>query len=746
MPATPNRFLLWLRDLILLLLAMALGLRTRDPLVSAGVLAGFVMLAGSARRLDPKRYGIALPMVLGGSALLASLALWSRFGGGWLWTFPFLWAGYRAAVLGLTRGQTLRRNAPPILALLTLGLYALAFLGPWLLHPATEGGISLRIFDLQAGLHGVKAILTIKSWWVMLHFSLLLLISLIMKKSRWGFAYVGSLFLLAVITVTAWLPSLEATLVAIFSASPVSLCEQFLAFSLERFGAAGPGVMLLAAFAALILWPLYVESLNLRQAAQEAGILRAAMQTAAAHQLAQVVRGVTPVSLLAWFTQRGTLTLLVGSLWMALARFHAAGKILPHQRLADLAMPQGHFLWNPWNVLAAGLLGSVHFFLMALKKAHGQYDPRLKQSWLIVLGSLACGLFVPSGVTLFLLCFTTAWLLGLTLIFESYSHPADQSVKPNPPVAPYVPIPQPVDAPLRPNIQQPLPEPEPESQGEAIFRLGAPLVSLAQGQEGSVYSLDDRGRVFHGEKELPFLKTLDPLACVAAGAANLLVIDRNGTIRISPLQDGIPQPPQDHTAATAICGHTVNPFGTILALSGPRSCEIRGLWLASKKEQVLAQCIGDPMALGFSMDNRRLAVGDAEGRIHLLDMATRVWGSSLDASVAGDASPVEQILSLSDGGWLVRYRHAVAIWDGEGRLRHAVQPNGRVSVIAVHTASGRIAFGYEEGLVSTTTPEMKITKVHGRIHQGRVTALAFGLAGRTLLSAGTDGSVHRIEL
>jgi WD40 repeat protein len=201
--------------------------------------------------------------------------------------------------------------------------------------------------------------------------------------------------------------------------------------------------------------------------------------------------------------------------------------------------------------------------------------------------------------------------------------------------------------------------------------------------------------------------------------------------------------PTDLVNTTAeVSSFTVNSFGTILAYISPGASTVRGYILAAGKDQLFIDC-GIPLTdIRFSEDNRYLGIGTSEGKILVFDMASRQIAQTLTTpSLRG----VRYLRPTPEGGWVAAYDNdKVALWESFGSLLNTTGTNGGVTCLAVDGKTGTVAYGDSLGEITILDKDFELL-VTASLHEEDIVSVVFEPSGSSLVTAGRDGAVRRIE-
>lgn len=743
-------------------------------LIFAGLLALFFAMASAQNDEVPAFFAGSL---LGLGALIAAVWIGHLAGRFWwtpLWIFLSLlfFVGGRSLSENLDRGSAAFAYVVSILALL------FAVLGPWLLYgvlaktvetaaPAAPVAAAAVRGNLFSGMWRFISAM-FGSWWSILYLVLALLLGRFWA-GRWGWLILPLALVLAA-GVLEWLkPGGSQAYVNFFRGTPFEHVSAALRFSIERFGTAAWGAVLLGAGLAVLLLPVHMHIFRSSSAVTRAGEVRQVFGTTAA---ARVLRSSGTVSGLYSLASLLNLLTLAGMfilVWTALMRLAQAQGALPFNLpgIADLALPR----WKPlfqWPYLLNGFaVGLVGFLFAETQRRLRIVTNSAFISVLTLLGSLLMSIFIPAGCVLFL----GGQTLGLipsalaSLIGRSRERAAEPARR-----QPAAPAPQVDQADAREyrealermmreiadrqekeaaeQVVKQAPAPqytyEPALSGDLLLEHRIGIFNLIRAKPDGYAMVDNDYCVYHLEEmggwqwhqiadlSQEKVQGLIPLAGGRIGAVGLL--DR--VILLG-------QPNEEIQASFAIFHWAVNSFGTILAISNTQYDCVKALILGAKKEQTLVEGIHHPNALAFSADNRFLAVGTLEGSISILDMATRQIIRTLTVDTPGS---VEHIQSTLTGGWTAAFDNdQLAAWDQDGELLWLIDTDDHVFCLDVDPATGEIATGDASGTVSVYDPEDGGILFGETAHEDEIVAVLFEAGKGSLISAGGDGTLRRVR-
>jgi len=194
---------------------------------------------------------------------------------------------------------------------------------------------------------------------------------------------------------------------------------------------------------------------------------------------------------------------------------------------------------------------------------------------------------------------------------------------------------------------------------------------------------------------------------------------------------------------------TLNPYKTMLAWLNVSAGLVGGLFLESGHEVTFASGLAATTALAFSSDGRYLSIGAPDGRIQVLNIATRQIERTLQLpeSSASFGKAIRYLAGRKEGGWLAVYEDKrTVLWDGNHHVQHEQSaPRRRLDVIAYHSASGRLAFGLSEGNLQVFDASLKCI-FETQVEEKQISWLDFSPDGKTLFVIGNRTRVREVKL
>lgn len=613
---------------------------------------------------------------------------------------------------------------------------------------------------------------SLKSGWGILYMAIVILLGRIWL-GKWGWLIAPILLILAA-GVLAWIkPGGAEPLTAFFTTAPLVLIKSALTTSIRQFGSAAWGAVFCGVGLVFLLLPAYIHMYSANRAVVQAQKVRQMLGTTIA---ANLLRGqYTPyTSLVSIVTVVASLTGFI-LIWKALSSVAAASGALgfPLLGVPDISLPRWKPIWQWPYFLNAGVYALVSLIATGIQRRMGL--ALVSVNWfLILLGSFLMSLFVPAGVITFL----TGQSLVLCLVAPLSLLKKTKLPRPPAPTPPLIDqerlwvelqrrmaeqaaereaqevemaaeeiagVP-PVPVWQEPQEETPLIELEEEEEevsemkAETLVDHGYTIVEMIPDGSGPVLILDDYGDVYrcHGdgdESELASFTMDEPIGLAAVSGGRIAAIDRPGKLFFTGGS------PETIDTAFPILGFTVNSFGTILAYISPDSSIVRGLILAAAKDQLFIDCGETLTAIAFSTDNRYLGIGTTSGKILVFDMASRKIAQTLASANLRNVT----YLRPTPGGWVGSYDNSrVVAWDNQGNLLQSTGAYKGVTCLAVDPHSGNIAYGNNLGEITILNPQFDDLLV-ASLHNEDIVSATFESTGNSIVTAGIDGAVRRIN-
>lgn len=790
---------------MLLMAALIVFLGIKAKSVWVGVLAFVGMLAilyslGTAR--SHQYGGFWIGMIVGLGAMAAAVWL-SHLAGRFWWTPLFIFISLMFLSNGFSLKSEYEQPAGTVSIIFGILFFAFAIVGPWFLYGPLTGAAPVATHPIVAPttaalaptavpkpvappvvrgsfFPGLWAFLigVIKSGWGIFYLLLVILLGRIWL-GKWGWLIAPIALLLA----AGWLawskPGGAEPLTAFFTTRPLDHITSLLGWSERRLGSAAWGSLFTGAGIVAVLFPAYLTMYSANRAMVRAQQVRQLFGTTFAANLLQRSNAYTPyTSLVSVVAVAATIYGFV-VMWKALAAFSAASgaPAFPLLGIADISQPR----WKPvmqWPYfLNAGIYAVISLILTALQRRFGL--ALVAVNWFLnILGAALLGLFVPAGVISFLTGQSLA--LGVVTPLSLLKKTALPAPPPQPkPVFDqgqfmeelqrriaerererqlaeqeaeegYTPTPIPPPTPT-PREEPPIvvggkylaeeEEEEEELEGEVVYEHSENILDLIVDSQERMIFMDLYGDVFQcetygGTTKLIDVNMQDPLGLAAVSGERIAAVDQAGEVFFSS------GAPESITTSEEICAFTVNSFGSILAYTAKDSTCVRGLILAAGKDQVFIDCGELLTDIDFSSDNRYVAIGSGGGKIFIFDMAKRQINQTLTSTgLAG----VSHLRSTPQGGWVAAYENSkLAAWDSEGRLLEKTSTGSPATCLAVDPKNGNIAYGNSSGEITIMDADFN-TLLNASLHESDIVSAVFETSGNSLVTAGSDGIIRRIE-
>ncbi|HUJ58022.1 MAG TPA: serine/threonine-protein kinase [Kofleriaceae bacterium] len=182
----------------------------------------------------------------------------------------------------------------------------------------------------------------------------------------------------------------------------------------------------------------------------------------------------------------------------------------------------------------------------------------------------------------------------------------------------------------------------------------------------------------------------------------------------------------------------LSPDGRTVACADTTGGRVQVWSLAGGGPRALDVGAGDIEDLAFTRDGGTLVLGDSEGVVHLLEVAT-----GRDRALAGHTAPIERV-AISPTGLRVASAAAdgtVRSWDLATGAVAATQPTfGVVDALAYAPDGAHLAFGRDGGDVEVRTDPPSSGFIWPRSGPGEVLELAYAPDGETLAVATSEGA------
>lgn len=652
----------------------------------------------------------------------------------------------------------------------------------WICLPLLAGTVPLLHISASFGNLGAFALGIIRSFWGIFYLVLLFTLGQLWVK-KWG-GFLAIALLGAIVWLFGGETSPPGLFVQLFTSSPVFGFTTVMVYASQALRSAGTGIFLSGLAVVTLLWPAYRQMVKINRSVQEANLAHQLLGTTVARNMMQT-KGVaslrTAAAWLLWML--ATLTLPI-ALWIALRRLSASAGPIPLEllRLPDLAAPH----WRPVWRLNYFLIPLVYWLAnLALSRLNGKYrlSGMVYQNPLLLLtGALLLGLFVPNGVILYLLGQSIGQCLALPLALAGQRgqglefRPGPRRWEPEIAARPH--LQEPVRPVERPRVEEASPayrwpeaegsKPDPHAGSTLKERPAKPTAELI-GEPLYSYPCDLRDLAVLGEQDFVVLDVNgclqrwqngqsfslgraaanDPHGLAALPEEQIALIAGRGELAILSLKERRLHQERCVRTGQPIHCYAFNPFGTIMAYTGPDQGPISGVFLAAGREQALAETPFQPSALAFSADNRYLAAANQAAQIQVLDMASRQWKLTIEPPwyVKANGGGISALSAGVAGGWVAAYDNRdLILWNEQGEVVERRRTQSSIALLAVDRGSGLVATAGKRGRVQVFSSQLEETIIAGQAHQKGSVQLAFTEGGWTLISASRDGQLRAIYL
>ncbi len=627
-------------------------------------------------------------------------------------------------------------------------------------------------------------------------------------RSIWGIVHFLMLFVLGYLWFGTWqkgaLPSIALVLAVwllgayqsptaqllthLIASSPAGWMYDMLMASLDHWGTMGWGILLTGGATVLLLLPAFriTSKVNYVLTLDTISVSRL-RDSSVMHQFTRDLKrlGVHPVDNILAFLM--ILIVSIGlfiALWMGLRQIGEKGNLtLGFLFLPDLTIPHWAPVWDgAYFLLAFLVLLATNLFIQVQKKLEpvAQEYGYLSNIVVVPVIVLAAALF-PAGVLLFSLGAILTHTLLLPLRGQGVSRrDYEQELERRRLEKELGQLKEERDRlkeerrrleeerdqlkeELRQLKEKPgqrgiLPQPEDNiakaQEAKIVWTSQLPLISMLP-LDNSKWFLSERGVLFVQAQTLEQVKVpiQDANALLALKESTA---EREGEVlvigdgqKVLRLGRGSRKILQTFTLSQKGDAFTLNPYKTMLAWLNVSEGIVGGMFLEAGREVTFASGLAVTPALAFSADGRHLAAGAPDGRIHLINIATRQVEMSMqlpESSVSFGKS-VRYLAGREGGGWLAVYENRrTVLWDSNHQVEQEQSaPKRRLDVIAFHTASGRLAFGLSEGNLLVFDAGLECI-FETQVEEKQISWLDFSPDGKTLFVIGNRTMVREVKL
>jgi hypothetical protein len=627
-------------------------------------------------------------------------------------------------------------------------------------------------------------------------------------RSIWGIFHLLMLFVLGYLWFGTWrkgaLPSIALVLaiwllgayqspyaqllIHLFSSSPARWMHDMLMASIEHWGTMGWGILLTGAATVLLLLPAfritskvnYVLALN---AASVSRLRDSSVMRQFTHDLNRL--GVHPVDNMLAFVMISVVSIgLFIALWMGLRQLGERGNLpLGFIFLPDLTVPHWAPVWDwAYFLLAFLMLLATNLFIQVQKKSEPTPQEYGYLSNVVVLPAIAiAAALFPAGVLLFSLSAVLTHTLFLPLRVQGISRrdyeqelerrqlekePGQLKEERDRLKEERRRLEEERDR-LKEELRQlkekpgqrgiplqPKDDMSKAQEAKIVWTSQLPLISMLP-LEDSKWFLSESGVLFVQAQALEQVKV--PIQNAnALFALKESTAEREGEVlvigdgqKVLRLGRGSRKILQTFTLSQKGDAFTLNPYKTMVAWLNVSEGIVGGMFLEAGHEVTFASGLAVTPALAFSADGRHLAAGAPDGRIHLINVATRQVETSLqlpESSVSFGKS-VRYLAGRKGGGWLAVYENRrTVLWDSNYQVEQELPARKwRLDTIAFHAASGRLAFGMNEGHLQVFDAGLKQIFAC-QMEEKQLSWMDFSSDGKTLFVIGNKTIVRKVEL
>ena len=745
--------------------------------------------------------------------LLAGATWFSKLQGGWLWSVPWALAGlvlwHAAQEL---RDYSFSRTAGNWGLLMVALCLIVAFAGPALLPDYLKGASSTLTQASPTEAPAPTATVTTRAqstpvltpvpqpapafadWdrFTKNGETALQNFFLAAFRSIWGIFHLLMLFVLGYLWFGTWrkgaLPSITLVLavwllgayqspyaqllIHLFSSSPAGWMHDMLMASIEHWGTMGWGVLLTGAATVLLLLPAFriTSKVNYVLALNAASVSRLRDSSVMRQFTRDLNRlGVHPVDNMIAFVMISVVSIgLFIALWMGLRQVGERGNLpLGFIFLPDLTVPHWAPVWDwAYFLLAFLMLLATNILMQVQKKLEPVPQEYGYLSNVVILPAIAiAAALFPAGVLLFSLGAVLTHTLFLPLrvqgvsrsdyereikrrLTEALGQPGSIAVHQGTPVQ------QPTRQETDKGSGQPQSKDQKAQEAEIVWTSHPLLVGMLP-LEDSKWYLAETGVLFVQATALEQLN-LSVQSANALFALKENTDDREGEVlvigdgqKVLSLGRRSRKTLQTFTLPQEGNAFALNPYKTMLAWLKISGGIVGGIFLEAGREVTFASGLAVTPALAFSADGRHLAAGAPDGRIHLINVATRQVETSLqlpESSVSFGKS-VRYLAGRKGGGWLAVYENRrTVLWDSNHQVEQELPARKwRLDAIAFHAASGRLAFGMNEGNLQVFDASLKQIFAC-QMEEKQLSWMDFSPDGKTLFVIGNKTIVRKVEL
>ncbi len=613
-------------------------------------------------------------------------------------------------------------------------------------------------WDMSAAWKAVVGFLlaAVKSVWGIFHLLMFALLGYSWLRRGWGVLLLPMAFLLAAGISGGLSSSADEILTQFISSSPAGWMHNLLHFSVERFGQAGWGIVMLGIIVAIGLLPALHQIATTQYRLRNVPYVRRLLGSQIAYEYIERSGTDTVLTVINLIINLIISFGLLIALWVALRQIaQEENWLLTAWRIPDLAIPNWKPVWElPYWVLAA-VVAVIQITLIPLKR---KFEVRLSgipaetNPWHVVVGAVILALFVPAGVLLFLIGQIVAQFLSVPVIGrgiaqlkkeEERCREEEERRKKE------------IEERRRREEQKRL---EQEKQrllqeekksllkGDRIWISPSPLASMAV-VDNLLYCLAKNGYLF-----CPTMASKEFALAIRQGQAlfafkedHLLVVGNDKNVLWVDKQSGeiVKRAALSSPSDKAV----LNPYQTMLAWVSAADRTVKVLALEAGREFTLLSGLDLAPALAFSADGRYVAAGDSEGNIHIVDFATRQTVTTLAPPESSQKNrAIQEIYGCKGGGWICVYTdRQVVLWTAQHQIERKATISRKILAVDFDSERCRLALGVTNGILRVFNENLE-KFFEERVQEEEITHVYFSQDGQHVFTIGAGIDVRRVDL